>query len=107
MFSGKKGIIGLLILFCVILLMLGTVKTEIEGKERFAGGIGAEDDPYLISTPDHLDNVRNHLDKHFTQIADIDLSAFENWDPIGSRHLHDDPLNELFSGFYDGNGYIK
>ncbi|MFA5220370.1 MAG: GLUG motif-containing protein [Bacilli bacterium] len=68
---------------------------------EFAGGNGTEEDPYLILTTDHLDNVRKHLDKYFRQIADLDLSGYRSvsgWLPIGMS-------TAPFTGSYDGNGY--
>lgn len=75
----------------------------------FAGGSGTEEDPYQVSTPEQLNEVRNNLDKYFIQINDIDMSeamseggAYYNsgvgWTPIG-----DDSTK--FAGYYDGAGY--
>jgi hypothetical protein len=76
--------------------------TTIE--KKYAGGNGTENDPYLIKTPGQLDSIRYNLDKHFKQIADIDLSNFsrEEWIPAG----HWIPIGEKdypFTGSYDGN----
>ncbi|WP_232300452.1 hypothetical protein [Desulfonatronovibrio magnus] len=72
---------------------------------EFAGGTGAEEDPYLVATAEHLNNVRDHLDAHFLQTADIDLgvapwSSGTGWTPIGT--YEDD---QYFTGSYDGGGY--
>ncbi|MDW7668510.1 MAG: GLUG motif-containing protein, partial [Bacillota bacterium] len=75
----------------------------------FAGGSGTEADPYQVETADQLDEVRNFLDAHFIQIADIDLADYvteggifynsgEGWEPIGNS-------SNKFQGFYDGDGY--
>lgn len=45
-----------------------------------------------------MDAVRLYLDKHFIQIADIDLSDYGSWEPIGTR-------NNPFTGVYDGGGH--
>ena len=70
----------------------------------FAGGDGSVDNPYQVATAEQLNNVRNHLDKHFIQTADIDLgvepyNTGAGWEPIG---------NDLspFTGTFDGNGKI-
>jgi hypothetical protein len=68
----------------------------------FAGGDGSVDNPYQIATPEQLDNVRNYLDKHFIQTADIDLNvapynANEGWKPVGDEGFE-------FNGTFDGNG---
>ena len=75
----------------------------------FAGGSGTEDDPYQVSTPEQLNEVRNYLDKHFVQINNIDMTAATSeggtywndgtgWIPIGTS---DTP----FTGTYDGHGF--
>ena len=59
----------------------------------FANGSGTEADPYQVATADDLNGVRDYLDAHFKQVADIDLSGYENWEPINA-----------FAGTYDGGG---
>ena len=85
---------------------------EIEGNlliDRLSGETFVrqekEEGPYLIATPDQLNNVRNLLDKHFKQIADIDLSGYKNWEPIGVFVVWGGPKNKPFTGTYDGNDY--
>lgn len=48
---------------------------------QFAGGTGTESDPYLISTPEHLNNIRycsapSQNWKFFKLLNDIDLTAY-------------------------------
>ncbi len=82
--------------------IIGLLLTFIVGCEKdddFEGGRGTQDDPYLIATPKQLDGVRNNRDKHFKQIADIDLSGYssgEGWQPIGFSAYP-------FSGTFNGN----
>jgi len=64
----------------------------------FSGGTGTQADPYLIATAEDLNNVRYEFGSHFLQIADIDLSIYENWEPIG---MYGDP----FIGEYNGNNF--
>ncbi|GEM_PF-2445995 len=74
---------------------------EEEEENEFAGGAGTEADPYLVETAEHLDNVREYLDAHFEQIADINLEDYlegDSWEPVGSRIYP-------FEGAYDGAGY--
>ncbi len=52
-----------------------------------------------IYTAQDLDNVRNDLDANYILMNDIDLSAYENWVPIG------DSVAEGFVGTFDGNGH--
>ena len=70
----------------------------------FAGGSGTESDPYLVATAAHLNNVRNHLDAHFRQTADINLglppwNEGEGWQPIGGS-------GNPFTGSFDGGVYV-
>lgn len=65
----------------------------------FAGGSGAENDPYLIEDAWDLDAVRNDLSAHYKLINDIDLdiSPFNEgngWTPISD-----------FYGSLDGQGH--
>mgnify|MGYP000966059192 FL=1 len=64
--------------------------------KTFPGGTGTEQEPYQVATAEQLNNVRYHLKNHFIQIADIDLSSYNNgsgWEPIGD-----------FNGTFDGDG---
>lgn len=70
---------------------------------KFDGGSGTESDPFQVSKPEHLDNMRYCLDKHFIQTADIDLSNYisgksAGWNPIGSPEYG-------FNGYFNGNNY--
>ncbi len=77
---------------------------------QFAGGSGTANDPYIIKTKAHLNNVRNYLSAHFRLDADIafDASDFEQdgefynngtgWQPIGTYITS-------FTGVFDGNGH--
>lgn len=67
----------------------------------FANGSGTEADPYLVETAADLNGVRDYLSAHFKQTADIDLSGYENWIPIG----YDESNFVMFTGNYNGNGF--
>lgn len=54
--------------------------------------------PYYILLPEQLDAVRDHLDAEHEQVADIDLSPYTNWVPIGES-------GDEFTGTYNGGGY--
>ena len=83
------------------------VQICVEDTESFAGGIGSKENPYLIITKEHLNNVRYHLDACFKMLDDItfgeedfeDGGAFYNngngWEPIGD-------IIEPFTGSFDG-----
>jgi hypothetical protein len=64
----------------------------------FAQGDGTEGNPYLVESPEDLYRVRNDLTAYYKQIADIDLSGYTNWEPIGDN-------TTPFTGSYDGDGY--
>lgn len=51
-----------------------------------------------VYTAEDLNNIRNNLDGKYILMNDIDLSVYENWEPIGTS---DAP----FTGELDGNGY--
>jgi hypothetical protein len=65
----------------------------------FSGsGSGTAGDPYVITTPEQLNEVRNNLSAHYRLGADIDLSGYMNWEPIGSK-------TAAFTGSLDGGGH--
>ncbi len=74
---------------------------------QFGGGQGTQDDPYIVSTATHLNNIRDEFlgeDNYFRQTANIDLDEApwnegNGWSPIG------DNANR-FQGTYDGNGFV-
>lgn len=88
----KKHILSTMSL---IILLVFSGCSEPSGNQ---GPAGTEDDPILVYNAQDLDNVRNNLNLHFRQMADIDLDAIENWTPIGTA-------SDPFRGTYDGNGY--
>ncbi len=51
-----------------------------------------------VYTAEDLNNIRNNLDGKYILMNDIDLSVYENWEPIGTS---DAP----FTGEFDGDGY--
>jgi len=66
----------------------------------FSGGSGTEEDPYLIANITDLlaTEPYPYPEKHYRQIADIDLAGIE-WIPMGGR------VGPYLSGTHDGNGY--
>lgn len=76
------------------------------GDVPFAGGSGTAEDPYQVATAEQLNAVRYHLDAHFVQTADISLSEYENWEPIGTNQIQErDTPYASFFGSYNGNGF--
>jgi hypothetical protein len=78
--------------------------------QNFAGGSGTEAAPWIIETPEQMDNMRRYLgekhkDRHFKLGNDIDLSdyAYETygaagWEPVGTHE-------SIFMGNLDGDGH--
>ena len=71
-------------------------------------GSGTVDQPYLISTASDMKTFRDLVNsgmsfdgQYIRQTADIDLSSYNNWEPIGRFES-----NNLFAGNYDGDGYL-
>ena len=86
-------------------LTAGTNELDVNGNE-FAGGSGTEGEPYLVANPRQLDNVRNHLDASFKQIANIDFLdtcgitlAYD--EETGFYEIDEDSKNEN-ARFYNG-----
>jgi hypothetical protein len=90
-----KKILSIFLCVCLMLVQFPLIKVSANTASEFAGGSGTEEDPYLIATKYHLDNVRNHTDAHFKMIANIDFIDTDFWEPI----------NE-FEGVFDGNGFL-
>jgi len=71
--------------------------------QKFNGGTGEPNNPYLISTADQLRAIGDSIlfDKYFMLIADIDL------DPNipGNEIFIDRPYIKFFGGTLDGNGH--
>ena len=82
---------------------------------EFAGGSGTIDDPYLIETAEQLNAVRQGPKNHYKLIADIDLSNWGNWVPIGGTPAYGfmgggwnkaENYACSFQGSFDGNGHV-
>ena len=82
---------------------------------KFAGGSGSISDPFLIETADQLNAVRYGMDLHYKLIADIDLSNWGNWIPLGATPAYGGfggGWNKAedgccsFQGSFDGNGHV-
>ena len=86
---------------------------QFEADTGFAGGSGTKEDPWQIASAEQLNLIRENLAGHYVLIADIDLSGYENWEPIGAfRSLSDAPEDAevphpdyAFTGTFDGAGH--
>ena len=90
-----------------------TTQESVETDTRFAGGAGTAEDPWQIATAEQLDRVREDLTAHYILTADIDLSGYENWTPIGAFQSKSDAPEDVevphpdyaFTGSFDGAGH--
>jgi hypothetical protein len=64
----------------------------------YSGGSGTELDPYLISTPQDLIDIKNNLNAYFKQTNNIDLASYNPWSPIGEGV-------GIIGINYDGDGF--
>lgn len=79
--------------------------------EEYQGGLGTEENPYLIASTNQLYNVRDNLTANFKLVRNIvftpkdfseEGSYYNNgkgWEPIGTSET------SVFSGIFDGNGF--
>ena len=102
-FAGAALLLGLLLSGCSM---------DPTESSYFAGGNGTMADPYQIATAEQFDAIHGFKDKHYKLVADIDLSAYADWAPIGTFGAYaavteaDNPnLHEAFTGSLDGNGH--
>lgn len=96
-----------------LLILISAVSANAFADSAFAGGSGSADDPWQIATAAQLDKVREDLAAHYVLTEDIDLSDYDNWEPIGAFHsLSDAPEDAeiphpdyAFTGTFDGQGH--
>jgi hypothetical protein len=80
--------------------------------EKYGGGKGEPNDPYLIYTAEHLNELgaeRDDYDKHFKLMADIDFSGYLHERAVIAPDMIDSGLQhegKPFTGVLDGNGHI-
>ena len=80
--------------------------------EKYGGGTGEPNDPYLIYTVEHLNAMGtepNDYDKHFKLMADIDLSGYSYDEALIAPDANEmtwwDYDGIPFNGVFDGNDY--
>ena len=63
--------------------------------------------PTPIYTAEDFNNIRNDLSGYYILMADIDLSGYPEWQPIGYAENSEAGLTyaNAFKGYLDGNGY--
>ena len=96
-------------LFLALLMAFGFSSAVSAASARFSGGTGDPGNPYIITTPAELDQVRDNLNKYFKLGNDINLTTYlsngnpgynggAGWNPIGAS-------GSPFTGGFAGNGY--
>jgi len=96
----KIFIVVLFALLIAVSCAMGLVESiSIRAVGDFASGTGTASDPFVVSNAQEFNNVRYHMDKHFVQVDNIDLSTYQNFGMFGSN-------NYPFTGVYDGNKYL-
>ena len=100
-------------IICMILTVAMLLTITAVAESGFAGGNGTKEDPWQIATAEQLNLIREDLTAHYVLIADVDLSGYENWEPIGAfQSLSDAPEDAevphpdyAFTGTFDGAGH--
>ena len=89
----------LMVLLCLPALSWGQDST-------YGGGDGTKDNPYQISTPEQLKALadavnggNSYENTYFQLTANIDLSSYSSWTPIGNQKA----AANQFMGSFDGN----
>ena len=82
---------------------------------QFSGGTGVSGDPYIVTTAEQLDEVRNYLGADFKLGNDIDLTdylasggGFAKWGTDGWLSIGDNSSASnatRFAGTFDGDGH--
>lgn len=89
-------------------LILATIVFSHTLFAQFDGGNGTISNPFLVSTPEQLNNIRNtgktsNDMKYFKLTSDIDLEGFGEWTPFSESN--EQTLNAFFVHI-DGNGHV-
>jgi len=100
-------------LFCIVMVFIMMLTVTAVADSSFAGGSGTKEDPWQIASADQLNLIRENLAGYYILTADIDLSGYENWEPIGAfQSLSDAPEDAevphpdyAFTGTFDGAGH--
>lgn len=81
-------------------LLLFVIAVAIPTASAFSGtGAGTAGDPYIITTPAQLDEIRNDLTAYYELGNSIDMAGYNGFEPIG------DWFTAPFTGAFDGNNF--
>ncbi|WP_258235124.1 Ig-like domain-containing protein, partial [Paenibacillus agaridevorans] len=93
----RKQLALLLVFLLAAMPVNGLWTQKVKAAYDYEGrGDGSEANPYIILTAADLNGVRENLTASYKLGADIDLSAFGNWEPIGE-------YGAPFKGTFDGD----
>ncbi len=68
--------------------------------QDFNGGSGTNEDPYMISAPQHLVNIAKYMYADYKLQTDIDISGYTQWNAIGGHYKE-----KAFTGTLDGDNH--
>lgn len=75
--------------------------------EAFTAGDGSAENPYVITTLEQLNTVRNDLDAHYRLGADIEAMETAEWNQgDGFEPIGGDAAAAEFTGEFDGAGHV-
>lgn len=101
-----------ILMTALVLAMSFSVCNAQESTAVALEGSGTSEDPYQISTAEEFYEIRNDLTASYILTEDIDLSGYENWEPIGNMTYGDVnmetgemDMTKVFSGSLDGDGH--
>ena len=100
----KKTATKIILVLLSVMLIVGIMPIGMLTVSAYSGN-GSETSPYLITSASDLaqfatdvNNGVNTINMYYKLTADIDISGYENWTPIGS-------YNNAFKGYFDGGNY--
>ncbi len=94
------GVLAVFVFTSLFAYYLGVVAPS-RANAFTGGGEGTSANPYLVSTCDQLQSIRNNrLDATYVLVNDIDCAATVNWN--GGQGFN--PIDEFY-GKFDGRGY--
>ncbi|MHA7965014.1 S-layer homology domain-containing protein [Paenibacillus sp. CAU 1782] len=107
-FQASKKVTALFLIMMMVIGSMPGLLTTGGGKvfaADFSGGDGSVENPYIITSPEELNAIRDYPDKHYKLANHIDLTEFlEEGNGLGgSTSWH--PIDN-FSGSLDGAGHI-
>lgn len=89
-------------LFLIFVAVIGLSASAMA--EYYSGGTGEPNDPFIIATPEDLNDIGNHTehwDKHFVLINDVNLAGY-----IGTQfNIIGEDWENPFTGVFDGQGH--